>query len=79
MELSDIDFAAINLEMLTDPDALPEPIIDGQIDFGLIAYETLAIGLEPYPRKAGVEFEPPAEPEGFGSPFAALKALKNKG
>lgn len=78
LDLNAIDMSAIDLDMLSNPDALPEPIIDGSIDFGQIAYDTLAVGLEPYPRKPGVVFEPPAEPEGFGSPFGALKALKPK-
>jgi uncharacterized metal-binding protein YceD (DUF177 family) len=55
---------------------LPEPLIDGTIDLGAIACEFLILGIEPYPRKAGVEFEP-AEPEPDGPhPFAALAALK---
>ena len=76
--LDDVDFAAFDLDMLNNPDALPEPILDGAIDFGQIAYDALAVGLDPYPRKPGVVFEPPAEEEGFGSPFAALKSLKPK-
>lgn len=60
----------------------PEPIIDGKIDLGPVIYETLATGLDPYPKREGVSFtwsEPDAEdasadrPE---SPFAALKQLK---
>lgn len=77
LDLKDIDISAIDLDMLNNPDALPEPIIDGCIDFGHIAYDAVAVGLDPYPRKPGVVFEPPPEPEGFGSPFGALKALKS--
>ncbi|MCU0885382.1 MAG: DUF177 domain-containing protein [Beijerinckiaceae bacterium] len=76
--MASIDLAAIDLAMLNDPDALPEPITDGGIDFGHIAYDTLALELDPYPRKSGVVFEAPAEPEGFGNPFAVLKGLKPK-
>ena len=76
--LDAIDFEAIDLDMLNDPDALPEPIPDGGIDFGHIAYDTLSVELDPYPRKPGVNFEPPAEPEGFGNPFAVLKGLKRE-
>lgn len=55
---------------------LPEPLIDGTIDLGAIACEFLILGIEPYPRKAGVEFSPPeVEPDG-PHPFAALAALK---
>ena len=55
---------------------LPEPLIEGTIDLGAIACEFLILGIEPYPRKPGVEFTPP-EPEPDGPhPFAALAALK---
>jgi uncharacterized metal-binding protein YceD (DUF177 family) len=78
LDLDDIDIAAIDLEMLNDPDALPEPIIDGVIDLGQIAYDTLAVELDPYPRKEGAVFEPPPEPEDFGNPFAQLRSLKTR-
>ncbi len=74
-----VEMAGIDLAMLNDPNALPDPIEDGQIDLGVLVYESLAVALDPYPRKPGAVFEPPAEPEGFGSPFAALKALKGNG
>jgi len=35
----------------------PEPIIDGQIDVGQLAYEHFADTLDPFPRKAGIEFK----------------------
>jgi hypothetical protein len=78
LDMEEFDLSAIDLDMLNNPDALPEPIIDGSIDFGMLAYDAVAVGLDPYPRKPGVVFEPPPEPEGFGSPFGALKALKPK-
>ncbi len=78
MDPADIDFSGIDLAALDDPDALPDAIIDGQIDFGLVIYEALVVALDPYPRKQDAAFEPEAEPEGFGSPFAALSALKNR-
>jgi hypothetical protein len=57
-------------------DEPPEPLIDGTINLGAIATEFLVLGIEPYPRKEGVEFTPPAvEPDG-PHPFAALEALK---
>lgn len=65
-----------DLEVLLDPEAIPDPIEDGVIDFGAIALEAVALGLDPYPRKPGAVFEPPPEPEGFGSPFGALGKLK---
>jgi hypothetical protein len=49
-----------------------------RIDLGALAGEHLALGLDPYPRAAGVEFEPHVEdnPSGDQSPFAVLKSLK---
>ncbi|MCX7341699.1 MAG: DUF177 domain-containing protein [Hyphomicrobiales bacterium] len=74
-----LEMAGIDLAMLNDPDALPDPIEGGRIDLGVLTYESLAVALDPYPRKPGAVFEAPAEPEGFGSPFAVLKSLKGKG
>jgi hypothetical protein len=50
----------------------PDPIIDGKIDFGALAAEFLALGLDPYPRKPGASFDPPDEPGSQDSPFSAL-------
>ncbi|MGJ4886556.1 YceD family protein [Bradyrhizobium sp. HKCCYLRH3099] len=57
----------------------PEPIVGGQIDLGRLAADALFLGIDPYPRKPGAMFEPPAAavaPEDH--PFAALKALKTQ-
>jgi uncharacterized protein len=52
----------------------------GRIDLGVILSEHLALGLDPYPRGAGVEFEERLEDKGpDASPFAALAALRGKG
>ncbi len=51
----------------------PDPIVDGRIDLGALAAEFLALGLDPYPRKPGVEFQQPLEPEAGATPFAVLK------
>ena len=56
----------------------PDPIVDGKIDLGALAAEFFALGLDPYPRKPGVAFEPPAEPEAEVTPFAALAEPKKK-
>jgi hypothetical protein len=50
----------------------PEPLIDGVVDLGAIATEFLILGLDPYPRKPGVVFEPPQDLKPDGGPFAAL-------
>jgi len=55
----------------------PEPIVDGAIDLGRLATDALFLGIDPYPRKPGAVFEPPAVPvDPEDHPFAALKALK---
>lgn len=57
----------------------PDPIIGGRIDLGAVVAEFLALALDPYPRKPGVEFEGPqgpAEEEGGESPFSKLQVLR---
>ncbi len=56
----------------------PDPIVNGRIDLGSLAAEFLALGLDPYPRKPGVAFAPPAE-DAEETPFAALHTLKGGG
>jgi uncharacterized metal-binding protein YceD (DUF177 family) len=56
----------------------PEPLIGDSVDLGAIASEFLLLAIDPYPRKAGVAFEPPAKEADTGGPFAALAALKRK-
>jgi len=57
-------------------DEPPEPLENGVIDLGAIATEFLMLGLDPYPRKPGVEFASvPGEQQGE-SPFAVLAGLK---
>jgi uncharacterized metal-binding protein YceD (DUF177 family) len=56
----------------------PEPLINGTIDLGAIATEFLILGIDPYPRKAGVEFTPPAVADDGPHPFAVLAALKKR-
>ncbi|MGB7247021.1 MAG: DUF177 domain-containing protein, partial [Methylovirgula sp.] len=57
----------------------PDAIVDGMIDVGALAAEFLALGLDPYPKKPGVEFAPVTVPEeSAGRPFDALKKLTNR-
>ena len=64
------------LSMDEDP---PDPIIDGKIDLGAVSVEFIALGLDPYPRKPGIEFDlgssQPSPIEG-DSPFAVLAGLR---
>src|SRR3954465_16006176 len=53
-----------------------EPLRAGGLDLGAVATEFLLLGIDPYPRKAGVEFASPRVEEGGPRPFAALATLK---
>lgn len=70
------DQTAPNAEV---PDADMEDLVDERIDVGGLAAEHIALGLEPYPRKPGVEFESgrPTENDREESPFAVLSALRD--
>lgn len=60
-----------------DPEA-PDPpdVLDGDIiDLAGYVIEHLALEIDPFARKPGVEFDY-APPEGLASPFAVLKKLK---
>ncbi len=58
----------------------PEPLVGGAVDLGAVASEFLMVSIDPYPRKANVEFAPAqlgtAEQDVASNPFAALEALK---
>lgn len=64
------DGMAIDASMAAD-----DPLVGGAIDTAEIAAEFLALGVDPYPRKAGAVFEQPAG-TGEEAPFAALAKLK---
>lgn len=69
------------LEAANAPDPIPDPpdqIMDGKIDLGALVAESLALALDPYPRKPGVAFEAPNDPleDRDESPFAVLARLK---
>ncbi|MFC7053024.1 YceD family protein [Hansschlegelia quercus] len=59
-------------------DDAPEPLEGGEVDLGVIVGEFFTLGLDPYPRKPGVVFDPPSD-EAPESPFAVLKALAKDG
>lgn len=59
---------------------IPDMIENGAIDLGAILTEFLALGIDPYPRKPGVVFEPPTEGSAEEiSPFGALAKLRKPG
>jgi uncharacterized protein len=69
--------------VLIDAEAEGGPSIyeNGRIELGTIVAEHLALGLDPYPRKPGVDFPGHIEdlPGPDESPFAKLAALKTRG
>lgn len=68
--------------VLVDPqeEDAPEVFHRGRIELGAIVAEHLALGLDPYPRAPGVEFEPHTEDDAADrvSPFAVLGRLKGR-
>jgi uncharacterized metal-binding protein YceD (DUF177 family) len=68
---------------LKDDDADVQPMIDGRIDVGTVAYEVLASAVDLYPRKPGatLEWEDKLVAKGTiekVNPFAVLAKLKDK-
>jgi uncharacterized metal-binding protein YceD (DUF177 family) len=61
-----------------DEEEPPEPLVGGQVDLGALATEFLLLGIDPYPRKTGVEFSAPKVEDGGEHPFAALATLKKR-
>lgn len=57
----------------------PDEIVNGHIDLGALTAEFLVLGLDPYPRKPGAEFEYRSDADEKDNPFAALGALKGRG
>lgn len=56
----------------------PPDVMEGDsVDLGAYVIEHLALDIDPFPRKPGVEFEPPA-PSAEISPFAKLREWKAK-
>jgi uncharacterized protein DUF177 involved in 23S rRNA accumulation len=67
-------------EIAVDPEGDDPPdVLEGEdVDIAGYVVEHLALEIDPFPRKPGVEWQapPPEEPE---SPFAVLKGLKGEG
>lgn len=81
-DLNDDGEIEIDLDSLDPPDVM----MDGVLDLGAVICEELALSLDTFPRKPGAEFGGGTEAEleveddsgAEPSPFAALKALKDK-
>ena len=65
------------IELDPDADDPPDELEGSQIDLGAVVIEHLVLSLDPFPRKPGAEFEPPAS-DPVESPFAVLRALKGE-
>lgn len=75
---------AAELDLSPWAEDLPEPLEGDSIDIGETVSQFLALALDPYPRRQGVEFEAadypglePARPR--EGPFAALATLRKNG
>ena len=73
----EVDFAAGPVEAGPGEDP-PDAIVNGTVDLGALTAEFLALGLDPHPRKPGVDFTFEAVDDRPESPFAALKTLKRR-
>lgn len=68
------------LTLAAGDDDVPETITSLDYDLAAPLLEELALAIDPYPRKAGAAFAPPAESQAAPeSPFAVLKSLKDRG
>jgi uncharacterized metal-binding protein YceD (DUF177 family) len=68
--------AKAEVERTLEDEDPPDPIYDGVIDLGELAVEFVALSLEPFPRKPGVELPVQLNITKEESPFAVLAALK---
>jgi uncharacterized metal-binding protein YceD (DUF177 family) len=64
------------VDMADEDEEPPVPLVGGKVDLGALVTEFLLLGIDPYPRKPGVEFAPPQAAEAGGHPFSGLEALK---
>jgi uncharacterized metal-binding protein YceD (DUF177 family) len=75
--MAEVEAAQDKARVLAEQPDPPDPIIDGKVDLGALACEFLALGLDPHPRKPGVEFPDVVEDDAAkSSPFAGLARLK---
>ena len=64
------------IEVDLEGDDPPDVLEGDRIDLAAYVVEHLSLELDPFPRKPGAVFEPPAETES-ASPFAVLRRLKD--
>lgn len=73
----EVEFAAPGAAALYHGEEPPDEIVNGAVDLGALTAEFLALGLDPYPRKPGVDFTFEGADDRPESPFAALSKLKS--
>jgi len=73
---ADTDPGDVDAEAPFEAPDPPEALVNGRIDLAAIAVEFLQLGLDPYPRKPGAEFQASADGDQIESPFSALASLK---
>jgi len=73
--LGGADEAGGELDLDPEGEDPPDVLPDDRIDLGAYVVEALSLAIDPFPRKPGVQFEPP-EQAGEPSPFAVLAKLK---
>jgi hypothetical protein len=66
---------AIELDIDPEADDPPDVVEADRVDVSAYLVEHLALEIDPFPRKPGAVFEPPAEPP-EASPFAVLRAIR---
>ncbi len=71
----EVDFAASAAAAAQGEDP-PDEIVGGTVDLGALTAEFLALGLDPHPRKPGVDFSFEAADDRALSPFAVLEKLR---
>jgi len=82
LELARLPVSTETGEMLLDPDGpdAPEVFTGDTIDAGVVAAEHVALAIDPYPRKADIDFsghiESIDQDDRKPSPFAVLKDWK---
>jgi hypothetical protein len=75
-EAIEVTFGPSGAATSKDADEPPESLAGGSVDLGAVATEFLILGIDPYPRKEGVQFAPPTVEEAGEHPFAVLAPLK---
>jgi Large ribosomal RNA subunit accumulation protein YceD len=70
------DYTAGSENAISEADP-PDLLTDGTADLGELAAEFLLLGIDPYPRKPGAAFAPPAGPDAAPGPFATLARLRD--